>query len=148
MAYSGQGTRDSAGNLTWACPAQAVSVGMAAFSQFDQSLALTTTQDDLDLTAINLDGSGAKDLTGLVGYLLVRYVSGSGSVLVKKGTTNGYDGAAVGGTTVGGASTSSPFAIVPFTVASAIGASNKTLDLTVTGTITYSVAVFAGAAIQ
>lgn len=141
--HNGAGTRDTAGNLTWFSPASIRGASMAGFSQFDQGNAITTTQNELDLAALNLDGSGSKDLTGLVGYIVYEYISGAGSFLIEPGDTNG---AAWHQTvTIGPGATQSRFAVQPMTTGALVTSLLKTVDLTVTGTCQIRMTVYAGA---
>lgn len=144
ITNSGAGSRLTGNRSPWEAPAAPATVGMfgSTFTQFDINDALTSTQDDLDLTTLNLDSSGAKDLTGLYGFIVLQYISGTGSVAFGPGTTNGASW--FGNGTLGGASTQTPIFIQPMTTTALVTASLKTLDLTVTGTITYSMRVYAG----
>lgn len=141
---SGSGSRATGGRDPWFAPAAPTSIGMfgSTFTQFDMNDALTSTQDDLDLSALNLDGSGAKDFTGLYGFIVLRYISGTGSVAVGPGTTNGASWFQNG--TLGGASTQTPVIFQPMTTGALVTGSLKTIDLTVTGTITYSMRIYGG----
>lgn len=139
---SGSGTRDGDGNLSWALESIAKSHNMAGFSQFDIDRALSATINEQDLTALNLDASGSKDLTGLYGFIVYWYVSGSGSVLIEPGDTN--PATWHGTVTIGGGTTHSRFFVQPMTTGALVTASLKTLDHTVSGTIVYGMAVLAG----
>lgn len=140
--WGGRGTRDGDGNLRWAGPQTIAGHNMIGFSQFDQDLALSATINEQDWTALNLDASGTKDLTGLYGFVLYAYVSGSGSVLIEPGDTN--PATWHGTVTIGGGTTHAKFFIQPLTAGALVTASLKTVDHTVTGTIVYSMTVFAG----
>lgn len=142
ITHSGQGTRDADGNLTWRSVQSSRSHGMSGFAQFDQDNALSATINEQDLTALNLDSSGTKDLTGLYGFLVYEYVSGSGSVLIEPGDTNGAAWHAT--VTIGGGSTHARSFCQPMTAGALVTASLKTLDHTVTGTIVYRMTVYAG----
>lgn len=141
IVYGGEGTRDSDGDSRWAQAIEPTTHSMQGFSQFDRGT-LRATQDDIDLSALNLDGTGAKDLTGLYGFIILRYVSGSGSVAFGPGTANGA--AWFGNGTLGGATTQTRVFCQPMTTGALVTASLKTLDLTVTGDIVYTMTVFAG----
>lgn len=142
MSHSGRGTRDGDGNTIWQRSSSTRAHSMAGFAQFDVDLALSATIDEQDLSALNLDGTGTKALTGLYGFIVYEYVSGSGSVLIEPGDTNG---AAWHGTvTIGGGSTHARFFVQPLTAGAQVSGSLKTLDHTVTGTIVYSMTVYAG----
>lgn len=144
LSMSFQGTRNSDGTQQTSAPAILASLGMdvTKCTIVDQGLA-TTTKDDLDLTSLNLDGTGAKDLTGLYFMMLAIPVAGSGSgtVTCSSGTTNPYLGlplAASGNILV----QTSAFRLWFGDLLVASGA--KTLDLTVSGTISYWLYIFAG----
>jgi len=141
---SGSGSRATGGRDPWFAPAALATVGMfgSTFTQFDINDALTATQDDLDLSALNLDGSGAKDFTGLYGFIVLQYISGAGSVSFGPGTTNGASW--FGNGTLGGGSTQTQIFMQPMTAGALVTGSLKTIDLIVTGTITYSVRVYGG----
>ena len=143
IAHGGSGTRDGDGNTIWQRDVSQRGHSMQGFAQFDQDRVLTGTIDEQDLSALNLDGTGAKNLTGLYGFIVYEYVSGSGSVLIEPGDTNG---AAWHGTvTIGGQTTQSRFFIQPMVTGALVTGSLKTIDHTATGTITYSMTVYAGA---
>lgn len=140
--HGGEGSRDADGNSTWQRPASVRAHSMQGFSQFDQDRRLSGMINEQDLTALNLDGSGSKDLTGLYGFIVYEYVEGTGSVLIEPGDTNG---AAWHGTvTIGGGTTHAKVFVQPMTTGALVTASLKTLDHTVTGTIVYSMTVYAG----
>lgn len=142
---SGSGTRDSDGNSIWQAPLLTIAHGMVGFSQFDVDNALSATINEQDLTALNLDGSGSKDLTGLYGYIEYWYISGSGTVLIEPGDTNGatwHATVTIGAPGTGGAV---PYFRQPLSAGGKVTASLKTLDHTVSGTIVYGMRVFAGA---
>lgn len=142
LSTSGSGTRDGDGNQTWRRPMSVRSHNMSGFAQFDVDNALSATINEQDLSSLNLDASGAKDLTGLYGFIVYEYVSGTGSVLIEPGDTLG---AAWHQTvTIGGGSTASRFAVQPLTAGALVTSLLKTLDHTVTGTIVYSMTVYAG----
>lgn len=143
ISHGGQGTRDADGNLTWNSPVSVRSLAMAGFSQFDVDNSISATVTAQDLSALNLDGSGAKDLTGLYGFIVLEYVSGTGYFTVDPGASNPYY---VGTFSVGSpAAGAMPSAIIPITVGALVDASHKTLDLTLTGTCTIRETVYAGA---
>jgi hypothetical protein len=142
VSHGGSGTRDSDGNLTWYAPPSTRSHSMQGFTQFDVDRRLSGTINEQDLSALNLDGSGTKDLTGLYGFIVYEYVEGSGSVLIEPGDTNG---AAWHQTvTIGGGTTHARVAVQPLTAGATVTGSLKTLDHTVTGTIVYSMTVYVG----
>lgn len=145
LALSFQGTRNSDGTQQTSAPAVLASLGMdvSKCTYVDQGL-ISTTKDDLDLTTLNLDGTGAKDLTGLYFLMVAIPVAGSGSgtVTCSSGTTNPY---LSGFPVVANANIltqTSAFRLWYGDVVVASGA--KTLDLTVAGTISYWLYVFAG----
>lgn len=142
ISYGGEGTTDDDGDSGWQVAVEQAMHSMQGFAKFDRGT-ITTTQDEYDLSASNLDGLGARDFTGLYGFIILRYISGSGSVAFGPGTTNGA--AWFGNGTLGAASTQTKFHIQAMTTTALVTASLKTLDLTVTGTIKFSVTVFAGA---
>lgn len=144
LAFSGSGTQNSSGTLSTSVPAVLASLGMdvTKCTYFDHGY-ISSTQDDLDLTALNLDGAGAKDLTGLYFVMIAVPVAGSGSgtVTMSSGTTNPYLGvplAASGNKLV----QTSAFRLWFGDLAVAAGA--KTLDLPLSGTLSYWLYVFAG----
>lgn len=140
--HHGSGTRDADGNLTWRSPSSARQHNMAGFAQFDVDNALSATINEQDLTALNLDASGTKDLTGLYGFIVYEYVSGSGSVLIEPGDTN--PATWHGTVTIGGGTTHARWFVQPMTAGALVTASLKTLDHTVSGTIIYRMTVYAG----
>jgi len=142
LSHGGNGTRDSDGNTSWRHAFSSRAHAMAGFSQFDQDLALSATIDEQDLSAINLDGTGTKALTNLVGFIVYEWVSGTGTVLIEPGDTNGATWHQT--VLIGNTSGSVRFAVQPMTTGALVTSSLKTLDHTVTGTIVYSMTIYAG----
>lgn len=144
LAFSAQGTQNSSGTLETSVPAVLASLGIdvTKCTYFDHGL-ISTTQDDLDLTALNLDGAGTKDLTGLyfIGIAVPVAGSGSGTVTMSSGTTNPYLGLPLAASGMKLVQTS-PFRVLHGDLAVAAGA--KTLDLTLSGTLSYWLYIFAG----
>ena len=141
----GSGTRAAGGTDIWSASpmtVQPMTLYGSTFTQFDINDALTATQDDLDLAALNLDSSGSKNLTGLYGEIFITYISGTGSVLCAPGTTNGATW--VGTATIGGGATHTRQHKISMTVGATTTGALKTIDLTVAGSIVYSVRVYAG----
>lgn len=96
LQFSAAGTRNSDGSQEFSVPAILASLGLdvSTCTVFDQGR-FSADQDDLDLTALNLDGTGAKSLDGLYFIMLFVPVAGSGSgvLTISSGTTNPYLGA-------------------------------------------------------
>jgi hypothetical protein len=87
---SGSGQRAAGGADPWVWPALQTTSSMSGstFTVTDMNDALTTTQDDWDLNASNLDGAGTRSFAALSGFIIITYISGTGSVAVAPGTTN------------------------------------------------------------
>lgn len=144
VSFGAQVTRNSDGS--WSADIPGVNVGIALnstnFTYMDQGL-IASTQNDYDLTASNLDGQGAKDLTGL--YVLHIFVpvagSGSGSFTVSSGTTNPYLGLplAANGLVL---TQTTPFRMAFGDLVVSAGA--KTEDWTLSGTLQMWAYIFAG----
>lgn len=144
VSFSVAGTRNSDGSQEFSVPAVLTSLGLSItnFTLFDQGKQ-TVTQDDYDLTASNLDGTGSKDFTAL--YVLIILVpiagSGSGTVTVSSGTTNPYLCAplAASGMIL---TQSTPIRVLWGD--RAVSSTLKTLDLTLSGTMSYWMYVLGG----
>lgn len=146
LSFNAQVTRNSDGTLSAAIPGVALgmSLNILNFTQMDQGLK-TASLNELDLTALNLDGSGAKDLTGLYIAVIVVPVpgSGSGTMTAAAGTTTPY----LCGfpTLVGDANVLSQATAFRIWFGDAVVASGaKTLDFLVSGTLSFWIYVFAG----
>jgi hypothetical protein len=145
---SGSGQRAAGGADPWVWPALQTTSSMSGstFTVTDMNDALTTTQDDWDLNASNLDGAGTRSFAALSGFIIITYISGTGSVAVAPGTTNPATWFPT--CTLGGGATQTRQVVVYMTATSLVSGTVKTVDLTVTGSVVYSVRVAGGTAVN